>query len=174
VLYAVSGDITRAKMLLSAAGDWDLAGESEVTPCAPDSGRNGSGGGFSGSGFVCPAGQSVCTPGWDGPKFGIIGFDSIGFAMLTVFQCITMEGWTTVMYYVCRLSFSSSPDYLSWKMVIRIHLIECIGIFVILFKFLIDLFDRNQTAKYASSMKKESGNWKLSVTWRFTEANTDV
>jgi len=77
-----------------------LAGESELTPCAPDSGGNGSGGGFSGSGFVCPAGQSVCEPGWVGPKYGIIGFDTILFAMLTVFQCITMEGWTTVMYYV--------------------------------------------------------------------------
>jgi len=81
-------------------GDWDLAGQSEMTPCAPDTGGNGSGGGFSGSGFPCPVNQSVCTPGWEGPKFGIIGFDSIGFAMLTVFQCITMEGWTTVMYYV--------------------------------------------------------------------------
>jgi len=98
--------------LLVVAGTWDLAGESELTPCAPDSGGNGSDGGFSGSGFVCPVDQSVCTPGWEGPKFGIIGFDSIVFAMLTVFQCITMEGWTTVMYYVrtaIHIHFSCSP-----------------------------------------------------------------
>ena len=86
-------------MLLRVEGKWDLANESELTPCSPDSEGNGSGG-FSGSGFVCPAGQSICSSGWEGPKFGIVGFDSIFFAMLTVFQCITMEGWTTVMYYV--------------------------------------------------------------------------
>ena len=37
---------------------------------------------------------------WDGPNYGITSFDNIGYAMLTVFQCITMEGWTTMMYYV--------------------------------------------------------------------------
>lgn len=37
---------------------------------------------------------------WEGPNYGITSFDNIGYAMLTVFQCITMEGWTTMMYYV--------------------------------------------------------------------------
>ena len=37
---------------------------------------------------------------WDGPNHGITSFDNIIFAMLTVFQCITMEGWTDIMYYV--------------------------------------------------------------------------
>lgn len=37
---------------------------------------------------------------FQGPKFGITSFDNIAFAMLTVFQCITMEGWTEIMYYV--------------------------------------------------------------------------
>lgn len=31
---------------------------------------------------------------------GITNFDNIGFAMLTVFQCVTMEGWTPIMYWV--------------------------------------------------------------------------
>uniref|UniRef100_A0A915CNI0 Voltage-dependent calcium channel alpha-1 subunit IQ domain-containing protein n=1 Tax=Ditylenchus dipsaci TaxID=166011 RepID=A0A915CNI0_9BILA len=35
----------------------------------------------------------------EGPNYGITSFDNIAFAMITVFQCITMEGWTTVMYY---------------------------------------------------------------------------
>ncbi|CBY24520.1 unnamed protein product [Oikopleura dioica] len=38
--------------------------------------------------------------GWEGPHGGIINFDNIFFAMITVFQCITMEGWTDVLYYV--------------------------------------------------------------------------
>ena len=42
---------------------------------------------------------------WEGPNYGITSFDNIGYAMLTVFQCITMEGWTSVLYYVGSLSF---------------------------------------------------------------------
>ena len=38
--------------------------------------------------------------GWRGPHGGIINFDNIIYAMITVFQCITMEGWTDVLYYV--------------------------------------------------------------------------
>ncbi|KAI4885794.1 hypothetical protein NFI96_023159 [Prochilodus magdalenae] len=39
-----------------------------------------------------------CTDTWIGPNDGITQFDNILFAVLTVFQCITMEGWTTVLY----------------------------------------------------------------------------
>jgi len=50
----------------------------------------------------CPNG-STCEEKWEGPNLGITQFDNIAFAMLTVFQCITMEGWTTVMYYVRKI-----------------------------------------------------------------------
>ena len=42
----------------------------------------------------------ICIDGWKGPNYGISNFDNIGFAMLTVFQCITMEGWVPIMYWV--------------------------------------------------------------------------
>ena len=45
------------------------------------------------------AGQH-CRPYWDGPNFGITNFDHFGLAMLTVFQCVTLEGWTDVLYWV--------------------------------------------------------------------------
>ncbi|XP_043941319.1 voltage-dependent R-type calcium channel subunit alpha-1E-like isoform X1 [Protopterus annectens] len=50
-----------------------------------------------------PCGEQECPPGykcqdWIGPNDGITQFDNILFAVLTVFQCITMEGWTTVLY----------------------------------------------------------------------------
>ncbi|CAF3656370.1 unnamed protein product, partial [Adineta steineri] len=41
----------------------------------------------------------TCREYWEGPNKGITSFDNIGFAMLTVFQCITMEGWTQVLYW---------------------------------------------------------------------------
>ena len=50
--------------------------------------------------YVCDANISICHEGWEGPNFGITSFDNIGFAMLTVFQCITMEGWTAILYWV--------------------------------------------------------------------------
>uniref|UniRef100_A0A1I8I3D7 Voltage-dependent L-type calcium channel subunit alpha n=1 Tax=Macrostomum lignano TaxID=282301 RepID=A0A1I8I3D7_9PLAT len=48
------------------------------------------------------------TERWPGPNSGITNFDNIGLAMLTVFQCITMEGWTDVMYYVTD---STGPEF---------------------------------------------------------------
>ncbi|XP_035277462.1 voltage-dependent R-type calcium channel subunit alpha-1E-like [Anguilla anguilla] len=39
-----------------------------------------------------------CNGTWPGPNDGITQFDNILFAVLTVFQCITMEGWTAVLY----------------------------------------------------------------------------
>lgn len=48
----------------------------------------------------CRNGNSVCLERWQGPNDGITSFDNIGFAMLTVFQCITMEGWTSILYWV--------------------------------------------------------------------------
>ncbi|XP_043500315.1 voltage-dependent calcium channel type A subunit alpha-1 isoform X23 [Polistes fuscatus] len=48
---------------------------------------------------VCNASTSTCLDHWVGPNYGITSFDNIGFAMLTVFQCITMEGWTSILYW---------------------------------------------------------------------------
>ncbi|KAK1878471.1 putative voltage-dependent R-type calcium channel subunit alpha-1E [Dissostichus eleginoides] len=52
--------------------------------------------------FTC--GVRKCPESYDcndtliGPNRGITQFDNILFAVLTVFQCITMEGWTDVLY----------------------------------------------------------------------------
>ncbi|KAM0735591.1 Voltage-dependent calcium channel type D subunit alpha-1 [Formica fusca] len=37
---------------------------------------------------------------WEGPNYGITNFDNFGLAMLTVFQCVTLEGWTDVLYHI--------------------------------------------------------------------------
>uniref|UniRef100_A0A3Q3MS33 Voltage-dependent N-type calcium channel subunit alpha n=1 Tax=Mastacembelus armatus TaxID=205130 RepID=A0A3Q3MS33_9TELE len=46
---------------------------------------------------TCPNG-TTCKEYWIGPNFGITNFDNILFAILTVFQCITMEGWVEILY----------------------------------------------------------------------------
>ncbi|KAM8830836.1 dihydropyridine-sensitive L-type skeletal muscle calcium channel subunit alpha-1-like [Synchiropus picturatus] len=53
-----------------------------------------------GNGRRCAINGSECRFGWAGPNNGITHFDNIGFAMLTVYQCITMEGWTKVLYWI--------------------------------------------------------------------------
>ncbi|KAF7240971.1 Voltage-dependent N-type calcium channel subunit alpha-1B [Varanus komodoensis] len=44
--------------------------------------------------------EGICKKYWEGPNFGITNFDNILFAVLTVFQCITMEGWTDILYNI--------------------------------------------------------------------------
>uniref|UniRef100_A0A6I8T1Q7 Voltage-dependent L-type calcium channel subunit alpha n=1 Tax=Xenopus tropicalis TaxID=8364 RepID=A0A6I8T1Q7_XENTR len=53
-----------------------------------------------GQGRQCAINGSECRGWWPGPNNGITHFDNFGFAMLTVYQCITMEGWTEVLYWV--------------------------------------------------------------------------
>lgn len=75
-------------LLFSAPG---LIVEDDPTPCA-----------FAGSGRFCEGNGTECRGKWEGPNGGITNFDNVFFAMLTVFQCITMEGWTDVLYWVLR------------------------------------------------------------------------
>uniref|UniRef100_H3D9J5 Calcium channel, voltage-dependent, L type, alpha 1F subunit n=1 Tax=Tetraodon nigroviridis TaxID=99883 RepID=H3D9J5_TETNG len=63
--------------------------EDDPVPCA-----------FAGHGRQCVVNGSECRGRWDGPNGGITNFDNFFFAMLTVFQCITMEGWTDVLYWM--------------------------------------------------------------------------
>lgn len=47
---------------------------------------------------------TTCKEYWIGPSYGITNFDNILFAVLTVFQCITMEGWVDILYNVSPLT----------------------------------------------------------------------
>ncbi|XP_014886921.1 voltage-dependent P/Q-type calcium channel subunit alpha-1A isoform X5 [Poecilia latipinna] len=73
---------------------------------------------------LCPN-DSLCESGWIGPNYGITQFDNILFAILTVFQCITMEGWTEMLY------FSNDVDGSMWNWMYYIPLI-IIGSFFML------------------------------------------
>lgn len=66
-----------------------------ATPCNTDNASQAVAGSY-----ICDYNSSLCLEKWEGPNFGITSFDNIGFAMLTVFQCITMEGWTSILYWV--------------------------------------------------------------------------
>uniref|UniRef100_A0A4W6E2B6 Voltage-dependent L-type calcium channel subunit alpha n=1 Tax=Lates calcarifer TaxID=8187 RepID=A0A4W6E2B6_LATCA len=68
---------------------YSISTEDDPSPCA-----------FAGSGRFCVGNGTECRGKWEGPNGGITNFDNVFFAMLTVFQCITMEGWTDVLYWM--------------------------------------------------------------------------
>ncbi|NWQ74510.1 CAC1D protein, partial [Columbina picui] len=91
IIYAIIGlELFIGKMHKSCfLIDSDILVEEDPAPCA-----------FSGNGRQCVMNGTECKGGWVGPNGGITNFDNFAFAMLTVFQCITMEGWTDVLYWV--------------------------------------------------------------------------
>ncbi|XP_069101378.1 muscle calcium channel subunit alpha-1-like isoform X5 [Argopecten irradians] len=89
IIYAIIGLELFSGTLHSTCFDresGEIAFESPH-PCSSD-----------GKGFQCDNATQVCRKYWAGPNDGITNFDNFGLAMLTVFQCITLEGWTDVMY----------------------------------------------------------------------------
>ncbi|KAM7115264.1 voltage-dependent L-type calcium channel subunit alpha-1C isoform 9-T9 [Molossus nigricans] len=93
IIYAIIGlELFMGKMhktCYNQEGIADVPAEDDPSPCALETGH----------GRQCQNG-TVCKTGWDGPRHGITNFDNFAFAMLTVFQCITMEGWTDVLYWM--------------------------------------------------------------------------
>ncbi|XP_065655750.1 probable voltage-dependent N-type calcium channel subunit alpha-1B isoform X5 [Hydra vulgaris] len=53
-------------------------------------------------GRPCPDGTE-CLKFWSGPSSGITSFDNILLGCITVFQCMTGEGWTDIMYAVFKV-----------------------------------------------------------------------
>ena len=63
--------------------------------------------------YTCDAETAICLEKWRGPNYGITSFDNIIYAMLTVFQCVTMEGWTPILYWVSNKFARKSDGFLS-------------------------------------------------------------
>jgi len=47
--------------------------------------------------FTCPSDQ-VCVQGGPNPDAGLVNFDHIGYGFFTIFNAITMEGWSIIMF----------------------------------------------------------------------------
>ncbi|KAL1493061.1 hypothetical protein ABEB36_011199 [Hypothenemus hampei] len=88
IIYAIIGlELYSGQMHKTCFGENDEEME-EAHPC--------------GDGFNCSllGKDYICREYWEGPNYGITNFDNFGLAMLTVFQCITLEGWTDVLYNI--------------------------------------------------------------------------
>uniref|UniRef100_A0AC35GND3 Voltage-dependent L-type calcium channel subunit alpha n=1 Tax=Panagrolaimus sp. PS1159 TaxID=55785 RepID=A0AC35GND3_9BILA len=102
IIYAIIGLELFCGKLHSTCVDSETGNfaQTEPSPC-----------GFSSSAYHCEptgalanlaANRWVCSSNtsWIGPNNGITNFDNFGLAMLTVFQCVSLEGWTDVLYWV--------------------------------------------------------------------------
>ena len=56
------------------------------------------GGGYRACGPTPAGNATVCMQTGLRPNHDITHFDNIGVAFLSIFQCITMEGWVDIMY----------------------------------------------------------------------------
>uniref|UniRef100_A0A8D3AQH2 Voltage-dependent L-type calcium channel subunit alpha n=1 Tax=Scophthalmus maximus TaxID=52904 RepID=A0A8D3AQH2_SCOMX len=89
IIYAIIGLELFIGRMHKTCYSIGLMMEDDPSPCA-----------FAGSGRFCDGNGTECRGKWEGPNGGITNFDNIFFAILTVFQCITMEGWTDVLYWM--------------------------------------------------------------------------
>ncbi|XP_077060042.1 calcium channel, voltage-dependent, L type, alpha 1D subunit, a isoform X7 [Siphateles boraxobius] len=90
IIYAIIGlELFIGKMHATCYYQGTEMIEDEPAPCA-----------INRHGRTCDINGTECREGWHGPNGGITNFDNFMFAMLTVFQCITMEGWTDVLYWM--------------------------------------------------------------------------
>ncbi|XP_076316388.1 muscle calcium channel subunit alpha-1-like isoform X2 [Tachypleus tridentatus] len=91
IIYAIIGlELFSGKLHKTCFNKLTNEMSSEPQPCSLGS-----------SGYHCGEDENmVCQEYWEGPNDGITNFDNFGLAMLTVFQCVTCEGWTDVMYYM--------------------------------------------------------------------------
>jgi hypothetical protein len=83
-------------------GEWEYADEVRVCS-AGGSGFQCWNGTWCGSEHEPPAGHPMAFPLRLPPgelNFGLTNFDNIGLATITIFQVITMENWSVIMYFV--------------------------------------------------------------------------
>ena len=70
--------------------------------------------------FACPP-ETTCAVDPLGPNSGITKFDTIVYGMLTVFQIITLEGWSDLLYMTNDAS--NSPKWMNYCVFISMVLI---------------------------------------------------
>ncbi|VDP79137.1 unnamed protein product [Echinostoma caproni] len=103
IVYAIVGlELFQSKLHFTCYRNTSLAPEMmpNPRPCT----KNTSAMGFKcselGPEYYCEDMWGKDAERYTGPQGGIISFDNFLYSMLTVFVCITMEGWTSTGYYV--------------------------------------------------------------------------
>ncbi|XP_047138400.2 probable voltage-dependent N-type calcium channel subunit alpha-1B isoform X2 [Hydra vulgaris] len=71
-------------------------------------------------GRQCPEGTE-CKQFWSGPNSGITSFDNIFLSCITVFQCITGQGWTDIMYALFKVY--EEKAYFAWAYFYSLYIV---------------------------------------------------
>lgn len=101
--------------------------------------------------------QLQCVNTGDNPNGGVTHFDNIGVAFLTLFQCITLEGWVDVMYWVDDTTGASSILYFVLLVVLgSIFLLNLIvAVIVTMLSVEHDLEDKREERDALKEQQKE-------------------
>jgi hypothetical protein len=86
--------------------------------------------GDAGGGRACPT-DYVCRASPETPKYGFTGFDSVQLAYLTIFQCMTQEGWADVMYWAKQTAGQYVYAYFTVILFLSFFLFNLIIVFII-------------------------------------------
>eukprot|EP00759_Apiculatamorpha_spiralis_P048850 PhF_6_TR44136/c0_g1_i1/m.67462 len=82
------------------------------------------------NGRNCQEGE-VCVDWAPNPHYGFMNFDHMGWALLTIFQVITMEGWTEIMYITFAVWGAISAVYFVLLVVIGSYIVLNLALAVI-------------------------------------------
>ena len=80
--------------------------------------------------FVC-ADSFECAKTLNNPNFGATNFDNVFYSFLTVFQCVTLEGWTDTMTFVLEAYNYSAIIYFVLLVFIGAYLLISLTLVVI-------------------------------------------
>jgi len=122
------GDVWLKGAGAGAAVGADGRGEKSMLLCSMTGGKEG--------GRACPAGGWECKDGREvgrvGPNGGWTSFDNVWVSLLTIFQCMTREGWSDVMYWA-RQSGGGLMVYVFFILILLLSffLFQLIVVFVI-------------------------------------------
>ena len=83
--------------------------------------------------------------------YGIIHFDNIGNAMLSIFQVITLEGWTKLMYNL----MDSSSSYMSIILFISLVIFGSFFLLNLILAVLMDNFEETRIEEEEEYMEKQ-------------------
>ncbi|XP_054899986.1 voltage-dependent T-type calcium channel subunit alpha-1H-like [Poeciliopsis prolifica] len=87
---------------------------------------------------------NICRSSGENPNLNSISFDNIGYSWIAVFQSVTLEGWSDIMYYVM--------DAKSWWSFVYFIVLTILGSYVIMNTCAVVI-----ASHYSDAMKHEPG-----------------
>ena len=102
--------------------------------------------------LLCDNGQ-ICSKLLNNPNYGLMNFDNIFFSFLNVFQIVTVDNWTSIMYSVQKTFTNYTSIYFLTLMIIGGLFLVNLTLAVIKVKFS-ELNNKTPTIKKTTKMKQ--------------------